>query len=293
MRARLVLFALGVAALGDNFTASAEPTTRAAEAQKAEAKIEFASKIFDFGRIKSGEVVKHDFVFTNSGTATLEISDVKPGCGCTAAGAWDKKVEPGKTGSIPLQFNSGAFSGSVTKMATVTCNAAGESNVVLELTGTIWKPIDVSPEMAVFSSAIETQTNETKVLHIVSNLEEPVTLTDLECTNLSFKAELKTVRPGKEFDLQITALPPFAAASVFTWLTLKTSSTEMPAIQARAYVIVQAPVAAAPQQVAAAPANQASPPAAAAAPPAALSLSPVARIVPTRAAHLITESPKN
>ena len=86
-------------------------------------RIEFASTVHDFGKIKLGDVVKHSFVFTNTGKALLEISDVRPGCGCTTAGTWDKKVEPGKTGIIPLQFNSLGFSGTVTKSHSLIADA--------------------------------------------------------------------------------------------------------------------------------------------------------------------------
>ena len=85
-------------------------------------KIKFANTVHDFGRISGGDITKCDFVFTNVGDKTLEITDVRPGCGCTTAGAWTRQVEPGKTGTIPLQFNSANFHGAVTKTATVTCN---------------------------------------------------------------------------------------------------------------------------------------------------------------------------
>src|SRR5881394_3212907 len=83
-------------------------------------RIEFATPTYNFGKVNAGELVRHDFVFTNTGGALLEITDVRPGCGCTTAGTWDKRVEPGKTGKIPLQFNPANFSGPVTKGATVT-----------------------------------------------------------------------------------------------------------------------------------------------------------------------------
>ena len=35
-------------------------------------RIEFATPIYDFGRVKSGEVVKHTYVFTNVGGAMLQ-----------------------------------------------------------------------------------------------------------------------------------------------------------------------------------------------------------------------------
>jgi len=225
------------------------PAATVARPETAGPRIEFGGTVFDFGKTNAGEVVRHDFVFTNTGTATLEIKDVRPGCGCTTAGSWDKTVEPGKTGAIPLQFNSTGFGGSVTKSAIVICNDSGKSNVVLQITGTVWRPIDVTPMMAVFNVSSESQTNETKVVRIVSNLEEPVTLSDLQCSNRSFQAELKTVRPGKEFELHITAVPPFNSSPIIAPVTLKTSSPGMPAINVSAYVMVQQPVTVAPEQI--------------------------------------------
>jgi hypothetical protein len=211
--------------------------------------IQFDATTFNFGKIKSGELVKHEFVFTNTGSATLEITDVRPGCGCTTAGTWDKRVAPGKTGVVPLQFNSGAYGGTVTKPTTVTCNDPAQSNIVLQLTGTIWKPIDVAPSMAIFNYSDEQQTNQTKVVLIVNNMDEPLALSDLQCTNAAFRAQLKTVRPGKEFELQITALPPFLAPYLLAPVTLKSSASQMPLINVSAYVMVQKTVSVIPEQI--------------------------------------------
>src|SRR5438552_12990450 len=169
---------LGYSVAGLAQTKDGTPTPGAAGAPPdgAGPKIQFAEMVYDFGKVSSGELVKHTFVFTNIGTATLEIKDVRPGCGCTTAGTWDKMVEPGKTGSIPLQFNSANFGGTVMKQATVTCNDPSQSNVVLQIKGTVWKAIEIAPSMAVFNVSSEAQTNDTKIVRIVSNLEEPLVL---------------------------------------------------------------------------------------------------------------------
>src|SRR5438876_3954423 len=239
-------FAAGLAQTKDG---TATPGAAGAPPDGAGPKIQFAEIVYDFGKVNSGQLVKQSFVFTNIGTATLEIKDVRPGCGCTTAGTWDKVVEPGKTGSIPLQFNSANFGGTVMKQATVTCNDLSQSNVLLQIKGTVWKPIEVTPTMAVFNISSEAQTNDTKVVRIVSNLDQPLTLSDLQCTNSSFKAELKTVKEGKEFELQITAIAPFNSPSVVAPVTLKTSSTNMPVINVSAYAVVQQPVTVAPSQI--------------------------------------------
>src|SRR5436189_6374552 len=106
MHPNLSAFLMAVSTVG-GITSCLAQTTSSSPSSTALAvspgpKIQFADMTFDFGKIDSGTLVKHEFVFTNTGSATLEIKDVKPGCGCTAAGTWDKTVEPGKTGIIPL-----------------------------------------------------------------------------------------------------------------------------------------------------------------------------------------------
>ena len=41
--------------------------------------IKFESPVYDFGRVRAGTLVKHDFVFTNTGNGTLEILKAKAG----------------------------------------------------------------------------------------------------------------------------------------------------------------------------------------------------------------------
>ena len=41
--------------------------------------IKFDSAVFDFGRVRAGMPVKHDFVFTNTGNGALEILKAKAG----------------------------------------------------------------------------------------------------------------------------------------------------------------------------------------------------------------------
>src|SRR5215510_7123219 len=62
--------------------------------------IQFDNQVYDFEKVTAGDVVKHTFIFTNTGNQTLELTDVHPSCGCTTAGDWTRKVEPGQTGLI-------------------------------------------------------------------------------------------------------------------------------------------------------------------------------------------------
>src|SRR5262249_28300211 len=141
--------------------AMADPAPASKETKPAPT-IQFAETEYHFAKVQSGELVKHEFVFTNTGNATLEISAVQPGCGCTTAGAWDKRVEPGKTGVVPLQFNSANFGGDISKQATVVCNDPKNPRVTLQLKGNVWKALDITPPMVVFNVTSETDPKQTQ-----------------------------------------------------------------------------------------------------------------------------------
>lgn len=77
---------------------------------------------FDFGKIKKGDKVEHIYEITNTGTNPLVISEVKPGCGCTAPDFTKEPIMPGKKGKITLHFDSTNFDGNVNKYADVFAN---------------------------------------------------------------------------------------------------------------------------------------------------------------------------
>ncbi|WP_223560357.1 DUF1573 domain-containing protein [Chryseobacterium lathyri] len=77
---------------------------------------------FDFGKIKKGDKVEHVYEITNTGKNPLVISEVKPGCGCTAPDFTKEPILPGKKGKITLHFDSSSFDGNVQKYADVFAN---------------------------------------------------------------------------------------------------------------------------------------------------------------------------
>jgi hypothetical protein len=94
---------------------------------------------------------------------------------------------------------------------------------------------------------IEDETNsETKTVRIVNNLEEAVTLDMPASTNATFKTELKTLRPGKEFELSVTALMSGHSQAP---LTIHTSSTNNPTVSVNAVIMPQPAISTVPQQI--------------------------------------------
>src|SRR5208283_43055 len=118
------------------------------------------------------------------------LNTVQPQCGCTTAGDWTKQVEPGQTGSIPIQFNTANYNGPVFKQVTVTCNVTNHSPLFLQLKGTVYRAFDLNPPMAVLNIPPDAETASV-VVTITNNTEEPLLLSAPESNNHVFAAELK------------------------------------------------------------------------------------------------------
>lgn len=86
------------------------------------ARIKFTNDFWDFGSIPIGSVVKYDFVFKNTGSDTLEITKVKPTCGCTTAPLSSNRIAPGETAEISASLDTKKLKGTVKKSILIDCN---------------------------------------------------------------------------------------------------------------------------------------------------------------------------
>lgn len=107
-------------------------------AQKPATPVKWNEVVYDFGEIKKGVPVSHDFTFTNTTKSVVLITNVKASCGCTATDYTKTPVKPGETAYVKATFNA-ATSGNFSKTVTVTLNE-NESPVVLTIKGKVVDP---------------------------------------------------------------------------------------------------------------------------------------------------------
>ncbi len=89
----------------------------------AQPKIQFEQTTYDFGKIhEEGGKVTGKFVFTNVGNEPLELTNVRPGCGCTAANYTKGQIAPGAQGYIEATYNPYNRPGNFHKNIRVTTN---------------------------------------------------------------------------------------------------------------------------------------------------------------------------
>ena len=87
------------------------------QAKKAEDVVKFKELSYDFGKIKQGSPVTHDFAFTNISNSPVIIESAVPSCGCTTPVKPEGAIPQGKDNKIQAGFNAanvGPFNKSIT-----------------------------------------------------------------------------------------------------------------------------------------------------------------------------------
>lgn len=88
--------------------------------------MKFKEETHNFGKIEQGKPVTQDFVFTNTGTTPIVITNVSASCGCTTPSYTKDPILPKQTGSIKATYNAAAM-GTFNKSITVFSNAESPS----------------------------------------------------------------------------------------------------------------------------------------------------------------------
>jgi hypothetical protein len=112
-------------------------------------KIKFKETVWDFGKVKQGALLSHEFTLTNEGNATLVIEKVSTSCGCAAAVVSANRIQPGKEGRIEVKLDTRGYGGQVRKLIYVDTNVPGEAHRQLEVGADVEVPpsprIELSP----------------------------------------------------------------------------------------------------------------------------------------------------
>lgn len=107
--------------------------------KKGKPAIEFAEMTMEFDTISQGDIIDHDFIFTNTGTAPLEIKTVSVSCGCTRPSYPFIPIEPNEQGRISVSYNSVGKEGSQSPEITVVTNI-GTKEIILTMEGFVEVP---------------------------------------------------------------------------------------------------------------------------------------------------------
>ncbi len=172
--------------------AAQKPTTAKAP-EGPQPVIEVAEKIKDFGTVPKGEKINATFEVRNTGKAPLEISQVRPTCGCTVAN-FDRTIAPGATGKVVAEVDTTGFSGPISKVVLVFCNDPANPQVNLVIKADVRSFVEVLPRpLIIFRSVLQGE-----------SATEKVTLASADGSD--FKVESATASGGP-YKLAVRELP--------------------------------------------------------------------------------------
>jgi hypothetical protein len=130
-------------------------------------KIKLLEETIDFGEVNGGTTVNAEIKFTNEGNAPLEITKVRPSCGCMAGKMKKRIYEPGESGTIELSYETKNRKGPTKGYVLITSNDPEQSQVKVNLKANIIQLIEIKPGILTFLD-IEPNKSVTQKIHVTS-----------------------------------------------------------------------------------------------------------------------------
>lgn len=192
--------------------------------------VEFTATQHDFGRLSAGTVLKHDFIFTNKGSANLSVTNVLSSCGCITSTNWSRDIPPGQQGRIPFSFNSSNLSGDFYRTLTISTTDPARPTIMLIIKGIVEAKIQVTPATAILQPKPPSIQHATATVVITNLMAEQLNLQAPVCFPEQLRARIETITPGKEFKIHIETVPPLPNNTIRGLVTIGTTSKEVPVI---------------------------------------------------------------
>jgi hypothetical protein len=187
-----------------------------------------AEPVHDFGEVWIKPTLDHTFVIENTGQEVLQILSVKPGCGCTTNGEYDREIAPGQTGKIPLSLKTRNLT-EFTKSVTVTTNDPQNASLKLSLKGKVKPYVTAAPRTLRLSGV---KPNEEIIETVrLSVMSDGVDLQVVESSEPNgFRATLQSASEPKTYNLTIVGQPPFEEGRTSAKILINTGVPDQPTI---------------------------------------------------------------
>ena len=197
-----ILLLIAIALFLINFQLAAQPKIAASEDS------------YDFGDIVQGNMVAHNFIFTNEGDQELKIEKVKASCGCTAASPEKDVLKPGESTAVTVKYNSAVQSvGEKRKFVYIFSNDPENPQIRVQFTANVIDNGGVesdAPSMSLDKNEYDFGVvKEGKVVDFTVNVKNTgmgsLTVKDIKtsCGCTAALMDRTTLGPGEESPLRI------------------------------------------------------------------------------------------
>ena len=105
----------------------------------------FSEKSYDFGYVPQHAKISHNFVITSTGSDSLKIIKVVPGCGCTKAPLEKSELAVGESTNLEIIFDTRSYTNIVKKAPRVLTNEGPNQQQILFTANVVKDPSATFP----------------------------------------------------------------------------------------------------------------------------------------------------
>ncbi len=201
---------------------------------------------YDFGEVRQGQTVSHDFPVKNLGKGVLRIERAELSRSDMTLRA--RPIEPGSEGKIGLELKTAELAGKIEVQALVFLNDPLLPKAVLTLRGRVRPPIEIRPFGAVFLAAFKDEPVE-RMLTLVNNEAKSFAIKPIRNEGSHFTASLKTVEPGKVYSVSVRVVPGTPAGRYEETLVIEAATPEVKVLKIPVHLFVKPDLYATPDAV--------------------------------------------
>lgn len=163
------------------------------------------------------QAVVAKYKFTNTGNKPIKIENVRTSCGCTTTALSKTEYAPGESGEIETKFTFSGRTGKQEKAILVATSAAPEQPTILKVHVYIQEAVKIEPEVVLWRVG---EQPDPKAIHIAVADDASIKILSVTSDNPALKVKLTELKPGKEYEAQIT--PDSAAQPAAATLMIRT-----------------------------------------------------------------------
>lgn len=202
---------------------------------------------YNFGSAESSQTVEHEYLLRNNGKLTLEISQVRPSCGCTVANISEKSVPPGGESRVTARLSLAGRNGHQHKTIVVESNDPQQPQFMLSLEGDVATPMSIQPERVIFGQ-IGPDAAVTSVVTVASSTDA-FHISGLDAGSAGLQATSETVEEGKQYRLFISTKPPLPPGGFSGVVKVNTDHPARPYFEIPVAAAVLSDIMVAPQEL--------------------------------------------
>lgn len=204
----------------------------AAQSVLAVPQIKLSETEFNFGKFYQNSKVSHTFWIKSTGTDTLKVVQIVPGCGCTQMPLKDSTLAPGDSTELEIIFSSRSMRGNITKAPYIKTNM-GDEMTYLKIYSEVFAEdlpdslLGVTPVRLDISQFGETPVRKKAAFTIENKQPKEVTLEMISYPKNLFKVTLpKKLAAGGKAEVEVEVLDSVLKEEFEKCITFETVSAD-------------------------------------------------------------------